>query len=55
METTTLKTKKSLLVSKETKLNSIKKPVKQPKVILGGGTKYGWISDTLFDDDLKGW
>ncbi len=53
METVVLKTKKNTLVSKENRVNS--KPKKQTKVILGGGTKYGWMSDTLFDEDLKGW
>jgi hypothetical protein len=55
METSTLKTKKTTSVPNGTKLNPTKKPLKKPKVILGGGTKYGWVSDTLFDEDLKGW
>jgi hypothetical protein len=54
METISLKTKKTKNLPKSLKLNTSPK-LKQPKVILGGGTKFGWVSDTLFDDDLKGW
>ena len=33
--------------------NNIRKPEGSPKVILGGGRDLGYISDTLFDEDLK--
>ena len=33
-------------------IKTVKKSKEKPKVILGAGRKYGWISDTLFDDDL---
>lgn len=55
MEATSLKTKKSTSLQKSTKVTPSQKPQKKTKVILGGGTKYGWMSDTLFDEDLKGW
>lgn len=55
METTTLKTKKNTSVAKRSETILTQKPKKQTKVILGGGNKYGWVSDTCFDDDLKGW
>ena len=32
---------------------SIRKPEGSPKVIFGGGRNLGYISDTLFDEDLK--
>lgn len=34
------------------KPETVKKSKEKPKVILGAGRKYGWMSDTLFDDDL---
>ena len=33
----------------------IRKSKDKPKIILGAGKKYGWISDTLFNDDLLNW
>ena len=41
--------------AKETnkKINSIRKPEGSPKIIFGGGRNFGYMSDTLFDEDLK--
>jgi hypothetical protein len=55
METNTLKTKKRSQTQKVIKVNHQKKPDGPPKVIQGGGRYLGFISDTLFDEDLKGW
>jgi hypothetical protein len=55
METITLKTKKTISPPKGTKLNTSSKPEVPLKIIQGGGRHLGYISDTLFDDDLKGW
>jgi len=33
--------------------NSVRKPEGAPKIILGTGRNLGYISDTLFDEDLK--
>jgi hypothetical protein len=35
------------------KLSSVKKPEGKPKVKLGTGKKLLYMSETLFDDDLK--
>lgn len=35
------------------KANDIRKPEGTPKVIFGGGKNFGYMSDTLFDEDLK--
>lgn len=34
-------------------MKSTRKPKDSPKVIFGGGRNLGYISDTLFDEDLK--
>lgn len=33
--------------------SSVRKPKGTPKIILGTGRNLGYISDTLFDEDLK--
>lgn len=33
--------------------SSIRKPEGAPKIVLGTGRNLGYISDTLFDEDLK--
>lgn len=33
--------------------SSVRKPEGAPKIVLGTGRNLGYISDTLFDEDLK--
>jgi hypothetical protein len=33
--------------------SSVRKPEGTPKIVLGTGRNLGYISDTLFDEDLK--
>lgn len=35
------------------KATDVRKPEGSPKVIFGGGKNFGYMSDTLFDEDIK--
>jgi hypothetical protein len=46
--------KSKVTINTKTKpAEAVRKPEGLPKVKMGTGSKLGYVSDTLFDDDLK--